>query len=140
MSFVAGTSRSARYGLVVSSFGPGDYVLIVDDDDDIRETLEIILASRGFRSVSAGDGAEALALMQAGPLPAVVLLDIMMPGMNGAQFRARQLEDPRLANVPLIVMSGDSKVDQKAAALGKVRCLKKPVDIADLIAAVREAR
>ena len=96
--------------------------------------------SRGFRSVSAGDGAEALALMQAGPLPAVVLLDIMMPGMNGAQFRARQLEDPRLANVPLIVMSGDSKVDQKAAALGKVRCLKKPVDIADLIAAVREAR
>lgn len=116
------------------------YVLIVDDDDDIRETLEVILASRGYRCRAASDGAEALALMRANQLPDVVLLDMMMPGMNGAQFRAQQLEDPRLASVPLVVMSGDTKADEKAAALGAVRCLKKPIDIADLIAAVRDAR
>lgn len=117
---------------------PG-YVLIVDDDDDIRETLEIILATRGYRCRAASNGAEALDLMRNGPLPIVVLLDIMMPGMNGSQFRASQLEDPRLATVPLVVMTGDNKAEQKAAELGAVRCLKKPVDIADLIAAVRNA-
>jgi CheY-like chemotaxis protein len=114
-------------------------VLIVDDDDDIRETLEVILASRGYESRAASDGAEALDMMRAGPLPDVVLLDMMMPGMNGTQFRAHQLEDPRLANVPLVVMTGDNKADQKAAALGAFRWLKKPVDIADLIAAIKDA-
>jgi CheY-like chemotaxis protein len=118
----------------------GDYVLIVDDDDDIRETLELILASRGYRCMAARDGAEALAVMREHPLPAVVLLDIMMPGMNGRQFRAAQLEDPRLASVPLVVMTGDCRVDQGGGALGAFRSLKKPIDIGDLIAAVRDAR
>ena len=124
----------------MASVEQGDYVLIVDDDDDIRETLELILASRGYRSMGASDGAEALALMRENPLPVVVLLDIMMPGMNGTQFRAAQLADPRLASVPLVVMTGDGRADQRAEALGAFRSLKKPLDIGDLIAVVRDAR
>ncbi len=115
------------------------YVLIVDDDADIGETLEMILRGSGYACRIAHDGSEALAMLQFDGLPKLVLLDLMMPGMNGYEFRERQLQDPRLAAIPVVVMSGDAKAEEKAATLGVTACLPKPVSIHELLAAVRQA-
>lgn len=112
------------------------YVLIVDDDEDIGETLSLILESRGYRCSVARDGEQALQLMHTQPLPRVVLLDMMMPGMNGEDFRTAQLRDARLAGVPVVIMTGDGRAEEKAARLGVSRFLRKPIAIDDLIAVV----
>lgn len=113
------------------------YVLIVDDDEDIAEALGLILESRGFSCSVAQDGAQALQLLQTQPLPRVILLDMMMPVMNGEEFRAEQLQDARLASVPVVLMTGDSHAESKAARLGLSKFLRKPLEIDDLIAAVK---
>jgi CheY-like chemotaxis protein len=116
------------------------YVLIVDDDEDIGETISLILGTRGYRTSVARDGAEALQLMQTQPLPEVVLLDMMMPGMNGEDFRAAQLKDARIADVPVVLMTGDGRAQEKAARLGVSRFLRKPIAINDLIEVIAAAR
>ena len=83
------------------------------------------------------DGAAALAhLRAAARLPCVILLDLMMPGMNGYQFRAAQLEDPALARIPVILLTADVMIKEKAAALRVAACLRKPVGVAELCAAI----
>jgi len=119
---------------------PSDYVLIVEDDADIVEMVEMILQASGYAPVVARDGAEALRRLRAGPLPRVVLLDMMMPIMDGKQFRDEQLRDPAIAEVPVVVMSGDAHVDERMAELRVAKWLRKPLDIDDLLAAVREPR
>lgn len=111
------------------------HVLLVDDDADIREMLPLLLASYGYRTEVAAEGAEALAVLKAGGAPTcLVLLDLMMPGMDGYQFRAAQLADPALADLPVVVLTGADRPD--AAALG-APILVKPVDLDDLLDVVR---
>lgn len=62
---------------------------------------------------------------------------MMMPGMNGEEFRAAQLRDSRLASIPVVLMTGDSHAESKAARLGLSKFLRKPLEIADLISAVK---
>ena len=82
-------------------------VVVVEDDRDIRELVVELLADRGFESVGFADGRAALEdLRRPGALPAVVLLDLEMPGMTGWEFRSEQLRDPRIAAVPVVVTSG----------------------------------
>lgn len=91
-------------------------VLNVDDDDDLRATLALLLEFEGFAVRCARDGAEALrAITEARPL--IVLLDLMMPVMNGWQFRAAMLADPSLADIPVIVITaaGAARGVQKSA-------------------------
>lgn len=116
-----------------------DYVLVVDDDEDIGEAIEIILESRGYRCVLARDGEAALELMRTHPLPQVVLLDMMMPVMSGEEFRVAQLQDPRLAKVPVIVMTADATAEERVASLGVSKFLRKPLRIDELISAMRAA-
>ena len=116
-----------------------DYVLIVDDDADIRETIDMVLQGSGYHCCGARDGAEALECLKADPLPDVILLDMMMPGMNGQEFRSEQLKDARLAKVPVVLVSADDKANQKASVLGISRVLRKPFDIPALVAAVRDS-
>jgi CheY-like chemotaxis protein len=73
------------------------------------------------------------------PLPRVVLLDIMMPRLTGNQFREAQLRDPRIACVPVVVMTGDSRAEAKAAELGITKFLRKPLGVQELLAAVNDA-
>ena len=113
-----------------------DYILIVEDDDDIAETIGLILQTRGYRCAIARNGAEALGRLQTDPLPRVVLLDMMMPGMSGSQFLEVQLQDPRIAGIPVVVMTGDPRAEARAAALGVAKFLRKPLGIPELIAAV----
>jgi CheY-like chemotaxis protein len=88
-------------------------VLIVEDDVDIRETLGELLESAGYEIVRAANGLEALAAARRAP-PDLIVLDLMMPVMDGWQFRSAQRRDPALASVPVIAISasaGSSTID-----------------------------
>src|SRR3954470_12387725 len=94
-------------------------VLVVDDDPDIRESVRLVLEDEGYEVEEAADGAAALALLRAATTrPDVILLDLMMPVMNGWQFRAAQLADDDLADIPVIVLSADSNLSEKAPTFG----------------------
>lgn len=110
------------------------YVLVVDDDRDIRDSLIEMLEARGYVARGASNGAEALDAMRAAP-PCLVLLDLMMPVMDGRQFREEQLKDAALAAVPVVVVSAYGDVDAQAAQMD-VEYLKKPLTMKPLIAAV----
>lgn len=112
-------------------------VLVVEDDFDLRDALVPILEYEGHRVVSAANGREALDRLQAMPLPSLILLDLMMPVMNGEAFRAEQLRDPRLAGIPVVVVSAHPAAEEHAARMGAVACVRKPFDVDDLLAAVR---
>ncbi len=113
-----------------------DCVLIVDDDTDICETIRTILEIYGYKAVTANDGAEALALLRGGIRPSLIILDLMMPRMNGAQFRQAQLREPAFRAIPVMVLSCDGRAEAKAADLG-LEVLRKPVELEVLLAAVR---
>jgi two-component system response regulator CpxR len=112
-------------------------VLIVEDDADIRELLSSVLALEGYPVVTAADGAEGLEQLRAAH-PALVLLDLMMPSMDGWEFRRLQMMDPTLAEVPTVILSGDGRLEAKAASLGTA-FLRKPVDLDELLSVVAKA-
>lgn len=107
-------------------------VLVVDDERDIREAVSEVLADEGYEVFGAADGAEALSKLRAHH-PAVVLLDLMMPGMNGWEFRAAQQHDPEVSGIPVIVVSALGKV----AGLDAAEFLQKPFELDALLTAVR---
>jgi CheY-like chemotaxis protein len=85
---------------------PPPEILIVEDDAAIREGVADVLAMSGFRPLEARNGQEALQLLrEAGQAPRAILLDMLMPHMNGWQFRAELLADPRLCDIPVVIMS-----------------------------------
>ena len=110
-------------------------VLIVEDDADLREMMAQLLSLEGYRSETAANGLEALRFLERGDPPDVILLDLMMPVMDGWEFRRRQVEDPRLSGVPVVVLSA---VDQsRTSELGGASFLKKPLDFDRLLELVR---
>jgi CheY-like chemotaxis protein len=108
----------------------GARVLLVEDDADASEALAGLLAGRGLSVLAADEGRKALELM-ATWRPAVVLLDVHMPGMGGREFRQRQLDDPRIARIPVVVITGDPE-----AGLTANRTLQKPFTPDDLLGAL----
>ncbi|HEY6099714.1 MAG TPA: response regulator [Anaeromyxobacter sp.] len=107
-------------------------VLVVDDEPDIREAVSELLSEEGYDVVGASDGAEALTKLHTCH-PTVVLLDLMMPGMDGWQFRAAQREDPEVSGIPVIVLSALDRVSDLDAA----DFIQKPFDLDRLLSAVR---
>jgi CheY-like chemotaxis protein len=92
-------------------------VMVVEDDALIREMVMQVLAGEGFTAIGASNGEEALQHLREEHIhPALILLDLMMPVMNGWQFRAKQLQDPALAGIPVIVMSASDDDDVPAEA------------------------
>jgi CheY-like chemotaxis protein len=117
-------------------------VLIVEDDPDTREMVRQLLARQGFYVVAAEDGLEALHLLRAvrhraPEAPCLVLLDLSMPRLGGNEFRRSQLGDPTVANVPIAVMSGAADLEERAAAMGAVATIAKPLDIDVLLEIVK---
>jgi CheY-like chemotaxis protein len=112
-------------------------ILIIEDDDDIREILAEMLTDRGYPVVTACNGAEGLAAMRAGPVPCMVLLDLMMPIMDGWTLRAEMLADPALAQIPVVVVSGAADLESKTSELKAARVLTKPVKWPVLLDSVR---
>ena len=104
-------------------------VLVVDDDFDIRETLREVLVEEGYRVDTARDGREALAYLKSHPPPCVILLDLMMPGMNGAEFRRAQRADPALLQIPVVAISASRDLAAFAGELDDVEHLPKPIQL-----------
>ena len=113
-------------------------MLVVDDDPAIREALADLLGDEGYRVVTAMNGVEALDKLRepSQARPCVILLDLMMPLMNGHQFFAEQQQDKALASIPIVVISADGGVRQKAAAFGG-EYLAKPVRIETVLEVVQ---
>jgi CheY-like chemotaxis protein len=110
-------------------------VLIVEDDEDLREMMAQLLSLEGFRTITVANGREALEYLHDAEKPQVILLDLMMPVMDGWEFRRQQRADPSLAPVPVIVLSA---LDQgRAATLDANAFLKKPLDFDRLLSLVR---
>jgi CheY-like chemotaxis protein len=115
------------------------HVLVVEDDSDIRESVVEILADEGYDVSAAGDGRQALELLRSSaPRPDLILLDLMMPVMNGFQFREEQLKDPELARIPVLVVTADANARAKAEALGAAGFVQKPLKIQPLLDIIEE--
>ncbi|WP_437591904.1 response regulator [Sorangium sp. So ce1000] len=112
-------------------------ILVVDDDPDIRETLAELLQEEGYAVASAAHGGEALSVLRTDPRPGLILLDLMMPIMDGWQFRAEQKKDPELAAIPVVIISATGR-DEFVSSLGAAQFLKKPINLEQLLAAVEQ--
>jgi CheY-like chemotaxis protein len=106
-------------------------VLVVDDDRDIRETLQEILETEGYEVQTARNGADGLERARA-VRPSLILLDLFMPVMDGAEFRHRQMQDSQLAGIPVVIVSAAAGLEERIAALGVAAHLEKPLDIEHL--------
>ena len=106
-------------------------MLVVEDDNDVREMLALLLRGESYDVMTATNGAEALNAMRV-RRPCLVLLDLMMPVMNGWDFRRHQLADPQLADVPVICLTAVFDPARVAEELS-VRCFRKPVALDDVL-------
>jgi CheY-like chemotaxis protein len=108
-------------------------ILVVDDDRGAMEALSDILEYEGYRVERARNGLEALEYLQnTRPRPSLVILDLLMPVMDGWEFRMRQKENPELADIPVLVVTAISAT----AGIDAVKILHKPVDINELLKTV----
>jgi CheY-like chemotaxis protein len=101
-------------------------LMIVDDDDDLREALADIMTAQGYEVAAFADARAALAALEAGVTPFLILLDLMMPGMSGWEFRAAQLENPTLALIPVVVVTAAGSLSDSTGTLSSVEVLHKP--------------
>ena len=110
----------------------GRQVLVVDDDADTRELLAVLLSARGFSVQVAAEGQEGLRLAEQSR-PAVIFLDLVMPGMDGETMRRELLRRPRLRTVPVVCISGSDDAEDVARELAFAACMPKPIDCRRLV-------
>ena len=108
-------------------------ILVVEDDPDLRETLLEVLEDEGFEVSIAANGREALDILETRRGAALVLLDLVMPDMDGLEFLRRQLQSPALPSVPVVILTGDSKGQNEARTMGFAHALAKPFREEDLL-------
>jgi CheY-like chemotaxis protein len=109
-------------------------IFVVEDSPDIQGLVKLLYEGEGYQVETGSNGDEAMTKLRNLPdLPSFILLDLMMPGMDGYQFRKLQETDADLAEVPIIVMTAEANAETKAISLGAKGYIKKPVDIKDLL-------
>jgi CheY-like chemotaxis protein len=113
-------------------------ILIVEDDDVIRDVMLLLLKTEGYKVFAAANGREALDLLHRDGRPDLILLDLMMPEMDGWQFRRAQRQDPELSRIPVVVVSATEPMQEEADALDARGFLKKPVEVEALCSAVHQ--
>jgi CheY-like chemotaxis protein len=114
-------------------------VLVVDDNEDIRESLMDFLEDHGIAATGAIDGLDALSKLGSAPaLPCLIILDLMMPNMDGRAFRQAQMQDPGLRGIPVVVVSANRDVQNLIWGLDIKDHLPKPLDLDALLDVVRE--
>jgi CheY-like chemotaxis protein len=106
-----------------------EYVLVVEDDEEVRENLSFLLKLRGHEVQQAVQGQQALHKIHTHGPPCLVILDLMMPVMNGWEFHAAMRSDPSLDAVPVIVLSGVADAGDATKGLDAVGYLNKPCDL-----------
>jgi CheY-like chemotaxis protein len=109
-------------------------ILVVDDDADLRQTLQLLLDDSGYRVTAAATGRAALDQLMAGVRPDVILLDLMMPEMNGWQFLEHARADAILASIPVVIMTARKAADSLPIPTREV--LRKPFDCAQLLTTI----
>ena len=113
-------------------------VFLIEDDQDIRSSIIDILEEEGFAIDWAANGQEALDKLRCcQQKPSLILLDLRLPVKDGLEFRAEQMKEPNLADIPVVVISADGRLQEKTADLGIRGLLRKPVDIEELLATVK---
>lgn len=115
-------------------------VLIVEDDFDVRESLAEALRDEGYAIECAVDGEHALEYLRKGGRPGLILLDLMMPRMSGSEFRMLQKVDPELQHLPVVLLSADGAMEEKAKALETDGALRKPIDLELLLKVIERFR
>ena len=111
-------------------------ILVVDDQSESSDAVGLLLEQQGLKVRVAHDGEEALDALHRGLRPCLVVVDLMMPKMDGWEFRQRQLSDPQFATIPVVMMSGYPNAQKAAGTLGVRTILKKPLDPSRLLALV----
>lgn len=114
-----------------------DVVLLIEDDADMREGMASLLEHRGHRVVTAEHGRAALEALADKGRPCLIILDLMMPVMNGWELRAELMADPDLSEIPVVVLSGVADIEQECETLGAADYLTKPIDFNKLYGLVR---
>src|SRR5579863_5406603 len=116
---------------------PGDRILVVEDDEDIREVMQEMLASEGFCVDVAGDGIDALGKLAVEAEPPLIILDMMMPRMDGETFLEVLRGTPALADAAVIVISGNAIKREKGGDFQAVASLAKPFELDELLGLIR---
>jgi CheY-like chemotaxis protein len=111
-------------------------ILIIDDDDDLRCILDLVLAAQGHEVVTAADGVVGLDQLRVGVRPSLILLDMMMPRLDGEGFLRAMRSNPHTADIPVVILTGHPDAHEKAAQLGTAGCLVKPVELAELLGTI----
>lgn len=115
-------------------------IMVVDDDSDIRESVRDLLESKGYDVLTAANGLEALAQLQKGARPALILLDLMMPVMDGYQFVAEQRKSATFGQIPILVVTANMRSGQNAASIGANGYVQKPFKNRVLLESVERLR
>src|SRR5438067_798583 len=110
-------------------------ILIVEDDPDIRESLQVVLETEGYHARTAANGKEGVDALESIDAPCLILLDLMMPVMNGWEFLAVQRQSTRFSKVPVVVVSA---IADRTRPLGPVEFMQKPVDLDQLLQIVKQ--
>jgi CheY-like chemotaxis protein len=111
-------------------------VLVVEDDSDIRDELADVIEDSNYRTIRAANGAVALQKLRGGPRPCVILLDLMMPVMDGRAFLAEQQSDAALKEIPVVVLSAHIDGARAGTQMSAAAFLKKPIDLAELLSTI----
>lgn len=112
-------------------------VLVIEDDPDVLTAIVEVLGDNGWAAVGASNGLEGLEVARrSNPKPCLILLDVMMPVLDGWGFRAAQRADPALLDIPVVVLTAHATVEATALQMGAAAHLKKPVHLARLLETV----
>jgi len=114
--------------------GTGRSILLVEDDELIRRAMQMVLEWEGYKVDCAGNGQEALDYLRAGNRPSLIVLDVMMPVLDGEQFRREQSRDANLASIPVIVVSAAEFAESVNAA----QHIRKPFEVQELLEAIHD--
>lgn len=113
-------------------------VLVIDDEVEVRDALGDFFRRNGYAVGSAISGTTALALLEGGFRPCIIVMDLLMPDTNGFQFRTEQLRHPELATIPLIAHSGVGEIAHYARLLEATAYIQKPAELEAVLAVVLE--
>src|SRR5215203_5697237 len=111
-------------------------LMIIDDDDDLRKALTLIMSTYGYDVSAFGDARGALGALENGAAPFLILLDLMMAGMSGWEFRAAQLGNPKLTGIPVVVLTAANTLTDGEHTLSDVEIIPKPFALDSLLAVV----
>lgn len=134
----ADSPREKGTATIVPIEPPASDILLVEDDEGLGAILAAVLQDQGYRVDRASNGKEALDRLCTGQLPRLILLNLVMPVMNGWEFREQLKQIPDLAELPVVVLSGVRNLERKAASLAATDSFTKPYNLKEVIETVHQ--